>query len=532
MPIRILLEAAERITTLRTDVCVIGAGVAGLVAAVRLARSATTRVVLLESGIRHDDPMMMALDCIENASTNYRGAGRSRGLGGTSVKWAGKLLPLTRDDTLERQYLNAPAWPIDIGDLARYTSEIEAMMGVDSTSYEDDAASLLDTRGLLPHADDDFALRWPKRPTPANRNLARVLRDDLQRRANLELWLGATVSSFRFHRDTGKVAAVEGVDHGARRLVVEADEFLIAAGTHESTRLMLLADRNSGGVVSSVTDTLGRHFNDHLGLDVAVLRPIDRPGTNRTLADRWPLGTERHLHFELRPKVQRELGIASTYFDLGLLMPPASSLSLAREALNSARRRRFGRAISASAGVLRDVPALLQTARWSAIDRQKFWPPDGIATIRIWIEQLPHWRNRIVLSDKIDALGQPLLRVDYQRTNHEEQALRATRERLRAFWARHLAPICALDWIEPTPARGASLAAAATEMAHPAGATRMGTSPATSVVDPWLRVHCIPNLSIAGASVFPTSGSANPTFTIMQIAMRAADAIGSRLARR
>ena len=63
----------------------------------------------------------------------------------------------------------------------------------------------------------------------------------------------------------------------------------------------------------------------------------------------------------------------------------------------------------------------------------------------------------------------------------------------------------------------------AVDLAHPAGSTRMGINPRYSVVDPRLRVHRIPNLSVASASVFPCSGSANPTLTILLLAMRAAD---------
>jgi choline dehydrogenase-like flavoprotein len=65
----------------------------------------------------------------------------------------------------------------------------------------------------------------------------------------------------------------------------------------------------------------------------------------------------------------------------------------------------------------------------------------------------------------------------------------------------------------------------ATDRAHPAGSTRMGINPLDSVVDPRLRVHRIPNLSVASASVFPSSGSANPTLTVMLLAMRAAETL-------
>lgn len=53
----------------------------------------------------------------------------------------------------------------------------------------------------------------------------------------------------------------------------------------------------------------------------------------------------------------------------------------------------------------------------------------------------------------------------------------------------------------------------------------MGLDPARSVVDPALRVHAVPNIHIASASAFPSSGSANPTFTILQLAMLAADTV-------
>lgn len=532
MPIRTLGADGQRITTLRADVGIVGAGIAGLVAAARLARVATRRVVVLESGIRHDDPRMIALDCIENPSANYVGAARSRGLGGTSVKWAGKLLPLSRADTLARPHLDLPAWPLDLAELERYRPEIEALMQVDHASFEEDAAALLDPQGLLPRGDADFAPRWPKRPTLPNHDLAHVLREELRRRPNLEVWLGATVSAFRFEAGSGRVAALEAADHHGHRLELQADEFLLAAGSHETTRLMLLADRHAGGVVSAVTDTLGRHFNDHLGMRVAELHPIDRLRTNLALSDRWPLGGGRHLHFELRPEVQRALGIGSAYFDFSMEVPPESALSRARQAVQAGRRMQWGRALCAAAGTLPDMGSLVRTAQWSLFDKQKYWPANGLVQLKIWIEQLPHRSNRIVLSNQIDALGQPLLRFEYHRTEHEERALRAMVQKVQGFWARHLAPICALEWKPGMLDPEVSLARAAAELSHPAGATRMGTSPADSVVDTTLRVHRIPNLNIASASVFPSSGSANPTFTIMQLTMRAADAMAARLAPR
>jgi glucose dehydrogenase len=54
------------------------------------------------------------------------------------------------------------------------------------------------------------------------------------------------------------------------------------------------------------------------------------------------------------------------------------------------------------------------------------------------------------------------------------------------------------------------------------GTTRMGQDAATSVVDPDCRVHDVPNVYIAGASLFPTGGSVNPTFTLAALSARLA----------
>ena len=60
---------------------------------------------------------------------------------------------------------------------------------------------------------------------------------------------------------------------------------------------------------------------------------------------------------------------------------------------------------------------------------------------------------------------------------------------------------------------------------HIMGTTRMGTSHSNSVVDRDCRVHGYDNLFVAGSSVFPTGGYANPTLTILALSLRLADTL-------
>ena len=76
------------------------------------------------------------------------------------------------------------------------------------------------------------------------------------------------------------------------------------------------------------------------------------------------------------------------------------------------------------------------------------------------------------------------------------------------------------DWIEQC-----------TEKAHPTGSTRMSSNPGEGVVDANGQVHGVPGLFVAGSSIFPTAGAANPTLMIVATAVRLADHLKAQAAK-
>jgi choline dehydrogenase-like flavoprotein len=526
MALRALDQTPSQTTERPASVCIVGAGIAGLIAAARLARNKQRRIIVVESGLPNGGPAISALNEIDNAADHYKGAleGRSRGLGGTSLVWGGKLLPLSSHDTLPRPYLGLDGWPFDIAELAPYYHEIESLMRLDGEGYDRDIAKQLDPRGLLPRDDVDFCLRWPKRLAPKNLNLASIFRTEIERLENLEIWVGATASGFDFDCSS-RIKALTAINHAGKILRVLANEYLLTAGTLESTRLLLIADRQSNHAVSRDCGALGRYFNDHLVFNAAILRPRNRNLTNLALSDRYTFSTQRHLHFELRSAAQERGGIGSAFFDVGVELTDDSALARAKHVAHGLRRGRPDFTFADFMAIAEDSPSLLSTAYWRWTLKQKYWPPDATQQIKIWVEQLPQWQNRICLSDHKDALQLPKLKMEWRKTDAEERTFRTMVEKIGRFWDRHLARVCELEWTPEVLTPDLRIVDSAVDIFHPAGSTRMGTNPSDSVVDSSLKVHSIPNLSIASASVFPTSGSANPTLTVMCLAMRAADAL-------
>ena len=526
MALRVLDQISSDKIELSASVCIVGAGFAGLIAATRLARDKQLRIIVVESGLQSIDPSIATLNEVDNAGAKYDGAllGRSRALGGTSLMWSGKLLPLAPSDTLPRPYLDLEGWPLDTADLEPHRQEIEALMEIGSEPYEGAISEDLEPQAFLPRDDVDFCLRWPKRPTRKNHNLAYVLRKEIESLENLEIWLGATAAHFDFDSDSKRVTALSCINHAGKTLRVVANEYLLAAGTLETTRLLLLADRQSNNCISRDCDALGRYFNDHLGVNAAAMHPRDHALTNRILNDRIRPHSVRHLHFELRPEVQREHGVGSAYFEIGAEFPDSSALMKAKEVVQRLKRGRMSSYQDIRA-ILEDAPSLFRATQWKLLRKQYYWPPNVGLHVFIRIEQLPQWHNRITLSDQKDALQLPKLRLEWHRTDADERLFRVMVEKIDRYWKANLSQVCDLQWRPEVLNSEVGMAGMAMDLAHPAGSTRMGTSPFDSVVDPDLRVHRIPNLSVASASVFPSAGSANPTLTVMHLAMRAADAV-------
>ncbi len=134
------------------------------------------------------------------------------------------------------------------------------------------------------------------------------------------------------------------------------------------------------------------------------------------------------------------------------------------------------------------------------------------------MEQIPKPESRLDLSERKDRFGVNQLRIDWRIDPLEKASLCRLHKLVQARLASHckgrlesqLDPL-ADDW------------PVSQDSAHHLGTTRMHADPRQGVVDPQCRVHSVRNLFIAGNSIFPTSGYANPTLTVVALAIRLAD---------
>lgn len=518
------LSEIEDHHAVEAPICIVGAGVAGLLLAWRLARRGK-RVLLIESGGTSFDEAIHELNQPEDIEGRYTRAmtGHYRGLGGSSTRWGGRMIPISAHETEERPHLDLQAWPLAHADLARYSREIEAVMGLNAGSFEADVLDEVDAAGSFPREPDDFACRWAKWPAFQRCNLATALKQDLGASAGIETWLEATVCGFDFDPAGGRLVGIEARSINGRRLTVRAGHVILAAGTIESTRLLLCMDAATAGRAFARTEVLGRYFQDHLNLEVGAISRDDATATNRLFGYHFTGATRRSLHLELSAAAQRTDEVASAFAYVAMDLD-GSVLNAVKRVVRGLQRRELHMTRAEAWDFVRNLDLVGRSLLWRYARRQLFVPADVGFHLELCVEQMPHWSNRITLSEDRDRLGLPKALLAWRPTAADDRTFRSATNRLMAYWTKSgFDRICPVAWHEAVHDRSASFGALAKDYAHPSGTARMGVDPRQAIVGADLRCHHIPNLSVVGAATFPTAGSANPTMTIMQMALYVGD---------
>lgn len=484
---------------LRAPLCIIGGGVAGLTLARKLV-SLGHEVLLLEAGGHTPE----AFTPIQQAGHPHPGTSepRPRALGGTSLTWGGQLLPFPQDS----------AWPISTADLAPFTAEAESLLAVDSLSY--DAAEFFTqihqpTPSLLnqlPQLDASLSKFTPF----SHRNLAHTLGEKLRTHSKARIVLHAHATELLLAATRDHIEAVLVRTPSGRTHRIEADHFILAAGTIETVHLLLMSRIGN--------DQVGRNFHDHLTIPAATLR---EPARSQLLAALrpWIFGGKSHrgtlhsLKLSASPNLQRQLNLLPILAHLTIDEPDTSGIGALRTLLRARQQNNLAATLRTTfpqlPRALADAARLTLSAR---TQHRRYVSPRATVQLRLNAAQRTPSTSRITLSSDL----QPIL--DWRIDPTELTTLRAFAQHLRT----HL-KLDGLDWNPSlfTPDLTAPLPNL-DDARHAMGGATMGTNPRTSVVDPNLRVHGLRNLFIASAAVFPDGSPQLPTLPLMSLTLRLA----------
>ena len=516
------------------DVLIIGGGITAALVAQKLAeRRPNWSVIVVEAGKRLFDfenrmeYRQRSLDYGENQwpgdfvrDQSARGLiSRTMAVGGSALHWGGVCNRFSEEDTrLKSLYGLATDWPIEWKELERYYCEAERRIGVSGEPS--------------PLAEDWRSEPYPMKPMPMTWNLIQL--KSWAEKSGIRFWTtpqakntvdgydgrgrcrrcntceicptGARYSpdwtfkqlltrkNFELHDETlvRRLTLEDGnarvaVAHAARSsdgstVEYRARTFVLASGYCWSPHLLLLSanSRFPNGLANS-SDHVGRYMNGHLAYQTTIdLDAKIYPGMN----DQHSLISRQYFRCRTdQPFVRHDLRVWDNAGGRGPQLRDASGKVLLGDALMAEWRTRTTR---------------------------------GTARVRGYFDVHPDKDSRLTLDASTkNRHGDPMPSIAHRQDAATEARSAATRQHFQSLFTTlakandgRVGQISALNYLD-----------------HPAGGCRMGTDPATSVVNSFGRTHDHDNLFVVGSPTLPTGGCTNGTLTFVALALRSADEI-------
>jgi choline dehydrogenase-like flavoprotein len=525
-------------------VCIIGAGAAGISLACEL-DGCGFDVLLIEAG----GLASRVGDFYEGSSTHPHPDPtqfRRVGFGGTTAVWGGRCVPFDPIDFERRDYIANAGWPIGYEEVSRFYPG--AMEYCDAGRLDFLARTSLPGAGpLMPGfvgdetVDADHIERYSL-PT----DFGRRYRDRLHKSKNVTVMLG--LRCFRLDRAAGedRIESAEFIGQSGSLLSIRADVFVLATGGIEVPRLLLASDLTGTGF-GNLSDCLGRFYMCHFEGTCARIVPQNKPVAFRF--ERTTDGVYCRRQIRFTPTAQRTHHLRNTVFrlhfpsyaDASHGSSVMSAIYLAKSVLVPEYRAILQQHTDVTGSpplqhivnVLRGLPALAGFAgdwlfRMRLAKRKLPYTlvpnADGSYPLEFNVEQTPDASNRITLREDRDRHGVPRVHIAWRIGDQDAQAALRAFQLLRASLEHSGAGRLLFD-----DNQLAGQIARSIPLGHHIGTARMAASSSTGVVDGKCAVFGLPNLYVASSAVFPTCSHANPTLTIVALAMRLAQHLRSRL---
>lgn len=531
---------------LSTDICIIGAGVAGLTLAKELQGTGRDVCVLEQGGMRNERQIQKAL---RGSVVGYPYWGldfaRHAQVGGTSHRWflelanggmGARFRPMDTIDFEARDEIPYSGWPITRAQLDPYYERAQNLLHLGSNEY--DATSWASPDELiLPESEvlKTVVFQFGGR-TPFSKIYPRDLANDLR----TTILTHAHATSLLTHPGGTAVSGVQGTTINGRAFTVQANTVVLALGGIENARLLLLSNDRFGGGLGNEHDRVGRFFMEHPHFMSGVFWPSDPAIFEKDDFYYTQLRRDTTIQgkLALREEVLRREKLRNFCISLNPTWDPEDHVYLspaydAARVLRSTLRNGYlpDRPFQTIGSILRH-PGRLGRHFWSrAVERVRKWRGGSRSPVAYHLhyfsEQAPNPSSRVRLSrSKTDPFGWPCAELDLQYTADDIQDVLRGQELLKNQIERAGIGVFEgedYDRLPPSGIKGGF---------HHMGTTRMHRDQRQGVVDANCRVHGLDNLYVAGSSVFTTGGYANPTLTICALSIRLADHLKAKCAAR
>jgi choline dehydrogenase-like flavoprotein len=539
------------------DLCVVGSGPIGMIVALEYARlNPSSQVILIEYGEEKEKEKNQLDDSIRitNPINHHQPYDcTNKGLGGTSMTWGGRCVMYDEIDFIDRPILKGGCtWDVQV------LRDCEPFINR-ATNYFECGTDPFNLRGTQPWGGqriaegfaegdvlDSVVERWSM-PT----RFGSRYRNEIATSKNLHVILGMEARNLGVPSVDGTIQTLElrAIDNN-QQILVRAKKFVLAAGTQETTRILL---RNSQvfNNIGGPPDSLGRYYQGHLSGKIASVQFAGDPKKTEygLLKDAENIFMRRRFQFSKEVLGRENLLNTAIWLDnplyhepnhangalsmfyLAMISPIIGKRLAPRAIANSITKGKFYKIHRHFWNVIKDLPGSLMIPamifyRRYCVQRKLpqifLFNPQNYYALHFHAEQIPSPSNRMCL----DKDGETL-EIRYELTDDDISSVIRLHEILDQ-WLRKCGCGHLVYWF-PRENLSKEIRQMSKDGVHQSGTTRIADSPDQGVVDRDLRVWGTKNLYVCSSSVLPTSGQANPTFFTGVLAVKLAEHLGCRL---
>ena len=545
--------ADQNIREQLVDLCVVGSGPAGIMVALEYARENPDKKVLLaEYGAQQGTEQNQLDDTIENLNpANHHDPYEctNKGLGGTSATWGGRCVMYDEVDFVDRPVLKGECtWGGDSLDaVSPYLAKAAEYFECGSGSFDlNEMPKWRDRRIAEGFVEGDFLDSRLERWSMPTRFGPRY-REELSSLPNITLLFGVEARDFSEPNEDGRIESLELREVATGKiLTVSAGSFVLAAGTQESTRILLrnkqVFNRLPGDL--SPPESLGRYYQGHVSGKIATICLSGDPKKTDYQFQQDEDGSYFRRRFQIaQSAIEREdLLNTAIWLDNPLyhdpshrsgamsvmylaMITPILGKRLAPPAIaNSITKGKVTGLWQHVGNVLRGLPGSLWNPasvffRRYCLKRKLpgicLYSGANQYALHFHAEQVPDADNRMVLGDDGETLE-----IHYHLTEVDIDSVIRSHDLLDS-WLKQCG--CGeLKYWFPKEELTDAIRAMSRDGIHQSGTTRIADSAERGVLDKDLKVFGTNNLYVCSSSAFPTSGQANPTFLLGAYAVRLA----------
>lgn len=496
------------------DYTIIGAGVAGILLAIKLSEK-NKSVLVIESGHFEEDENRQALNKVEQTAKIVENAmdGRKRAIGGTSIAWGGQSLPFTPLDFENKDWMANSGWAINFEDLKPYYSIANRFLGVDEWNYESDIFKIFSYTPIA-FKEDNFYQHFSKwAPEP---NLKKKYYNQLQKNVTLIYNAVLTKIDLDEHGIAQKICVS---NFEKKQTFITVKNILLATGGIETNRILLANNHQVSGGIGNQSGWLGKCFMDHPCIELGEVESSDIYKMQSTF--------NTHIHKKRKYSMRLSLtALAQKKYEL----TNCSAMVEFRKFESDEENPYFGLINLRNPLKLKKLIDLKKIAKnyksyyltAKALVIGKFvYKHKSLPRITLMLEQEPTTESYIGLSEQKDIFGIPKAKINWVISFKTwETVIRMTAFLKSEFERLQLGDFKPFAHVHLNNNNWADYL---TDVNHHIGGTRMSETSERGVVDKNLKIWGHDNIYVCSTSVFPTASHSNPTLTLMALCLRWVD---------